>query len=213
MRRRPVGRRLVKRGEAEIDGDASAFLLLAALSLPAGLFRQHHAPDADSDRRTVGALHSSFQFLWGIHILIDNDLSGQFKGCHPGYVWPGIEISSQGIHNFSWAWFVEGLMIDRILKAPLARRLCVFTLLATAPIVAQQPDSMKSGFTNLPDSAKPRVWWHWMSGNVTEEGITPDLEWMHRVGIGGMQMFDGDLGVAHYMKPVVWMTPEWEAAM
>jgi len=32
-----------------------------------------------------------------------------------------------------------------------------------------------------------------MSGNVTEPGITADLEWMHRVGIGGMQMFDGDM--------------------
>jgi hypothetical protein len=72
---------------------------------------------------------------------------------------------------------------------------------------------MESDFRTPPDSAKPRVWWHWMSGNVTQEGITADLEWMHRVGIGGMQMFDGDLGVAHYMKPVVWMTPEWKSAM
>jgi hypothetical protein len=37
---------------------------------------------------------------------------------------------------------------------------------------------------------------------------------MHRVGIGGMQMFDGDLGVAQYLdKPVIWMTPEWKAAL
>src|ERR1700682_3949451 len=27
-----------------------------------------------------------------------------------------------------------------------------------------------------PDSAKPRVWWRWMSGNVIKEGITADLE-------------------------------------
>ena len=73
--------------------------------------------------------------------------------------------------------------------------------------------SLESGFAHPPEAAKPRVWWHWMSGNVTQEGITADLEWMHRVGIGGMQMFDGDLGVAHYMKPVIFMTPEWQAAM
>jgi alpha-L-rhamnosidase len=47
-------------------------------------------------------------------------------------------------------------------------------------------------------------------GNVSKEGITADLEWMHRVGIGGMQMFDGDLG--HLDKPVIWMTPEWKDA-
>ncbi len=52
-----------------------------------------------------------------------------------------------------------------------------------------------------------------MSGNVSKEGITADLEWMHRVGIGGMQMFDGDLGVARYLEtPVIWMTPEWKDA-
>jgi hypothetical protein len=77
----------------------------------------------------------------------------------------------------------------------------------------QQSSSLETGFKTPPDSAKPRVWWHWMSGNVTQEGITADLEWMHRVGIGGMQMFDGDLGVPHYMKPVIWMTAEWKAAM
>ena len=72
---------------------------------------------------------------------------------------------------------------------------------------------MESDFQNPPESAKPRVWWHWMSGNVTKPGITADLEWMYRVGIGGMQMFDGDLGVAQYLdKPVIWMTPEWKDA-
>jgi len=33
--------------------------------------------------------------------------------------------------------------------------------------------------------AQPRVWWHWMNGNITKEGIRKDLEWMHRAGIGG----------------------------
>jgi hypothetical protein len=52
-----------------------------------------------------------------------------------------------------------------------------------------------------------------MSGNVSKEGITANLEWMHRGGIGGMQMFGGDLDVAQYLdKPVIWMTPEWKAA-
>lgn len=77
----------------------------------------------------------------------------------------------------------------------------------------QQNRSMETDFRNPPEAAKPRVWWHWMSGNVSKEGITADLEWMHRVGIGGMQMFDGDLGVARYVdKPVIWMTPEWRDA-
>jgi len=46
-------------------------------------------------------------------------------------------------------------------------------------------DPLIAGFTTPPNSAKPRVWWHWMNGNITKEGIKLDLEWMNRVGIGG----------------------------
>lgn len=86
-------------------------------------------------------------------------------------------------------------------------------LLAASAGAQQATEGLQHGFQTPPDAAKPRVWWHWMSGNVTKEGITADLEWMHRTGIGGMQMFDGDLGVARYLeKPVIWMTPEWKDA-
>ncbi|MBC7492861.1 MAG: hypothetical protein H7241_10540 [Novosphingobium sp.] len=36
-------------------------------------------------------------------------------------------------------------------------------------------------------SARPRVWWHWMNGNVTNDRIAEDVAWMKRVGIGGLQ--------------------------
>ena len=72
---------------------------------------------------------------------------------------------------------------------------------------------MERNFVNPPDSAKPRVWWHWLSGNVTKEGITADLEWMHRINLGGFQMFDGDLSTPRFVeKPLIWMTPEWKDA-
>jgi hypothetical protein len=52
-----------------------------------------------------------------------------------------------------------------------------------------------------------------MNGNVTREGITADLEWMHRAGIGGMQMIDANLGTPLFVeKRLVWMTPEWKDA-
>ena len=73
--------------------------------------------------------------------------------------------------------------------------------------------ALERSFRTPPDVAKPRVWWHWMNGNVTKEGITADLEWMKRVGIGGMQMFDGSLGTPQFVeKRLVWMTPEWKDA-
>ena len=45
-------------------------------------------------------------------------------------------------------------------------------------------------FKNIPDEAKPQVWWHWMDGNVSKDGIKKDLDWMRRSGIGGFHQFD-----------------------
>src|SRR5512139_428286 len=78
---------------------------------------------------------------------------------------------------------------------------------------AQNPDSLERGFQNPPESAKPRVWWHWMSGNITKEGIKADLEWMKRVGIAGFQNFDAGLDTPQIVeKRLVFMTPEWKDA-
>jgi hypothetical protein len=74
-------------------------------------------------------------------------------------------------------------------------------------------DSLKSGFENPPNGARPRVWWHWMNGNISQEGIKLDLEWMHRVGLGGFQNFDAALQTPQVVeKRLVYMTPEWKAA-
>ncbi len=74
-------------------------------------------------------------------------------------------------------------------------------------------DSLKSGFENPPDSARPRVWWHWMNGNISKEGIKLDLEWMHRVGIAGFQNFDAALDTPLVVdKRLAYMTPEWKDA-
>ena len=57
-------------------------------------------------------------------------------------------------------------------------------LVMSSGVTAQTaPDQLKRGFENPPESARPRVWWHWMNGNITKEGIKLDLEWMHRVGL------------------------------
>ncbi|WP_321373102.1 glycosyl hydrolase [uncultured Draconibacterium sp.] len=58
---------------------------------------------------------------------------------------------------------------------------------------ASQNIQLKHGFLNPPDAAKPRVWWHWMNGNVTWEGAKADMDWMKRVGIGGLQSFDAGM--------------------
>ena len=74
-------------------------------------------------------------------------------------------------------------------------------------------DALLVEFSNPPEGAWPRVWWHWMNGNISKEGIKLDLEWMHRVGVGGFHNFDASLSTPQVVeKRLIYMTPEWKDA-
>ena len=102
--------------------------------------------------------------------------------------------------------------------ALIARRLAVFALPMLLPLmptqlVASPTPSLEEGFANPPSSARPRVWWHWMNGNISKEGIQADIEWMARIGIGGLQNFDAALNTPQIVdERLVYMTPEWKDA-
>jgi hypothetical protein len=85
---------------------------------------------------------------------------------------------------------------------------CVFSA-----FIGNAQTNFKIDFQNPPNSAKPRVWWHWMNGNITKDGIQKDLEWMSRVGIGGFQNFDANLMTPVVVpKKLVFMQPDWKDA-
>jgi hypothetical protein len=72
---------------------------------------------------------------------------------------------------------------------------------------------IEEGFREPPNSARPRVWWHWMNGNISEAGIAKDLAWMKRVGIGGMQNFDVNISTPQVVPDrLAYMTPAWKKA-
>ncbi len=77
----------------------------------------------------------------------------------------------------------------------LVVRLCALGILLSAsfPIRAGAAD-LREGFVHPPASARPWVYWTWLSSNLTREGITADLEAMQRVGIGGVLILDVDQG-------------------
>src|SRR3954453_19379920 len=53
-----------------------------------------------------------------------------------------------------------------------------------------------------------------MDGNVDPEGIRLDLEWLHRVGVRGVQMFDGGMGTPLVVpRKVAHGSPEWRDAV
>jgi hypothetical protein len=78
---------------------------------------------------------------------------------------------------------------------------------------SSQDDPLLRGFLDPPNGARPRVWWHWMNGNISEQGIQLDLEWMHRIGLGGVTIFEGAINTPQVVpQRLVYMTPEWKQA-
>lgn len=72
---------------------------------------------------------------------------------------------------------------------------------------------LRAGFETPPQTALPLVWWHWMGGNITKEGIRLDLDWMHRVGIGGFQAFEGTMKTPTVVDhPMAYMSRDWKDA-
>ena len=101
-------------------------------------------------------------------------------------------------------------------------RTCVVPILAigfllmtigTASVGQSSSDALSEGFMQPPNAARPMVWWHWMNGNITKEGIKLDLEWMHRVRLRGFQTFDAALATPQVVPHrLAYMTPEWKDA-
>lgn len=95
-----------------------------------------------------------------------------------------------------------------------ARILRLAALLVCSALAAPAlADDLADGFRDPPQSARPRVWWHWLNGNVTKDGIDKDLDWMARMGIGGVQNFDANLQTPQIVpERLIYMTEGWKDA-
>jgi len=74
-----------------------------------------------------------------------------------------------------------------------------------------QPGELKRAFLEPPDGAWPWVYYWGNDGNISREGITADLEAMHRVGIRGVLYMEVDQYVPK--GPVRFLTPQWREMM
>lgn len=66
----------------------------------------------------------------------------------------------------------------------------ILTSLLLFSLASVSPDSLVARFREPEREARPYVWWHWMDGEVSLDGIRKDLEWMDAVGIAGFHQFD-----------------------
>lgn len=103
-----------------------------------------------------------------------------------------------------WSVFVverKGIVVVFI------RGLLVIAFVMTVGASLADVSSLRKGFANPPNTARPHTWWHWMNGNVTKEGIVADLDAMKEIGLGGAQIFDAGCEIPE--GSVYFNTPDW----
>ncbi len=88
----------------------------------------------------------------------------------------------------------------------IALALCVLPG-AFSPLSAQ--DDLAKGFAQPPNEAKPWVYWWWLNGAASKEGITRDFEEMRRQGIAGALLFDAGAAGADAPRGPFFMSAEW----
>jgi len=72
---------------------------------------------------------------------------------------------------------------------------------------SNKASEFEKDFLHPPDSARPWVYWFWLNGNISSNGITADLEAMKRVGIGGVLIMEVDQGTPK--GPAAFAGPQW----
>jgi hypothetical protein len=85
----------------------------------------------------------------------------------------------------------------------------LFLLLSS--VMEAQTTFNKADFQTPPQSTRVNTWWHWISGNITKEGITKDLESMKQQGIVQATILNiGGLNSINANVPIVkFNSPEW----
>lgn len=70
-------------------------------------------------------------------------------------------------------------------------------------------DELRREFAEPPMASRPWVYWWWLEGVATKEGITADLEEMRKQGISGVLIFDAGRTGPSEVKGPRFMSEEW----
>src|SRR5512133_1805101 len=81
-------------------------------------------------------------------------------------------------------------------------------LLGPALSKAHSSDDLPTSFANPPDSARPGVYWYFMDGNLSREGMTRDLESMKAAGLGHLVFLEVNVGVPR--GPIGFLSEQWQ---
>jgi hypothetical protein len=78
-------------------------------------------------------------------------------------------------------------------------------------IESADPESIVGEFLRPPDNARPWVYWYFMDGHLTREGMDADLAAMKRAGLGGGIYLE--VGIGLEPGPVEFMSEPWQALL
>jgi hypothetical protein len=92
-------------------------------------------------------------------------------------------------------------------------RAAAILLASCLALPGQAASDLESSFKSPPDEARPWVFWFWINGNISREGITKDLEAMKRVGIGGVIWMEVSGPRWAPRGPIEAGSKEWHQAM
>ncbi len=96
----------------------------------------------------------------------------------------------------------------RAVRANVLAAVLVHGMVLSTSALAGEVD-LEKGFLDPPGAYRPWVYWWWLDGFATREGITRDLEEMERQGISGVLLFDAGEGGPDAPKGPSFMSHEW----
>ena len=79
---------------------------------------------------------------------------------------------------------------------------------AAEKVSSANDGKLNQEFLSPPAAAKPWVYWYFMDGNLTREGMMADLAAMKKAGIGGAIFLEVNIGIPR--GPVDFMSPQWQ---
>jgi hypothetical protein len=99
------------------------------------------------------------------------------------------------------------LVVKQPLSVLVAAALLAAAMAMPGALAWAEAPPLEKGFADPPDSARPWVYWWWLNGYVTREGVVRDLDEMHKQGIGGVLVFQADGGPTPGRTE--FMSPSW----
>ena len=85
----------------------------------------------------------------------------------------------------------------------------LFMALANGNIFANDSAKLADSFVSPPAESRPWVFWRWLNGAASKEGITRDFEEMKKQGIGGALLFDSGEVDPKLQQGPPFMSDEW----